>query len=85
MDTVDGELTTADEFEFTLDEGEWFLGADFGFDDEFDADLFEVDGSLPFTGRATGTALRLGALVLAAGAVLLVVSRTRAHRAHVSR
>ena len=80
MDTVDGELTTADEFEFTLDEGEWYLGADFGFDDEL-----EGDESLPLTGRTTATALRLGAVALAAGAVLLGVSRTARKRAHVGR
>jgi hypothetical protein len=77
MDSVDGELTTPDEFEFSVDEGETFLGADFGLDD------FGAGAPLPFTGSATGMLLRLGVVLLATGALVVGVlrSRTRATRA----
>ena len=76
MDSVDGELTTADEFEFSVDEGEWYLDADFGLDE------FDFGDPLPVTGSTTTTPLRIGILALAAGALLLVVIRmTHRHAA----
>jgi LPXTG-motif cell wall-anchored protein len=65
MATVDGELTTAEEFEFSVDEGEVYLSADFGLDGLYG------DGSLPYTGSTTTTSVTIGLLALVAGAVAL--------------